>query len=133
MMDVTWNAKTDDKGPFFKVTNKSTMTILYGKIAVYFYDKSGKQLDVADASQTPPGKTPYRTCAGNIFSGVMKPAEKATIQFSCVKKENVPDGTSAIEAEMQVVGFANDSDKKADTYWKNTDITPDARKKGGVK
>lgn len=133
MMEVAWTGKTDDKGPHFRVTNKSTLTILYGKIAVYFYDKAGKQLDVQDTSATPPKAVPYRTCSGNIFSGVMKPGEKAVITFSCVEKKHVPEGTAAIEAEMQVVGFADASEKKADTYWKNTDITPDARKKGGVK
>jgi hypothetical protein len=133
MMDAQWSGKTDDKGPFFKITNKSPSTILYGKIAVYFYDKAGKQLDVQDTAATPPKAVPYRTCSGNIFSGVMKPAEKATIQFSCVKKEHVPEGTAAIEAELQTVGFADASDKKVDFYWANKDLTPDARKKGGVK
>jgi hypothetical protein len=133
MMEAQWNGKTDDKGPFFKITNKSPSTILYGKIAVYFYDKAGKQLDVQDTAATPPKAVPYRTCSGNIFSGVMKPAEKATIQFSCVKKEHVPEGTAAIEAELQTVGFADASDKKVDFYWANKDLTPDARKKGGVK
>jgi hypothetical protein len=133
MMEAQWNAKIDDKGPFFKITNKSPSTILYGKIAVYFYDKAGKQLDVQDTAATPPKAVPYRTCSGNIFSGVMKPAEKATIQFSCVKKEHVPEGTAAIEAELQTVGFADATDKKVDFYWTNKDLTPDARKKGGVK
>jgi hypothetical protein len=134
MMDAQWSGKTDDKGPFFKITNKSPSTILYGKIAVYFYDKAGKQLDVQDTAATPPKAVPYRTCSGNIFSGVMKPAEKATIQFSCVKKEHVPEGTVAIEAELQAVGFADAaSDKKVDFYWTNKDLTPDVRKKGGVK
>ena len=133
MMEAQWNGKTDDKGPFFKIANKSPSTILYGKIAVYFYDKAGKQLDVQDTAATPPKAVPYRTCSGNIFSGVMKPAEKATIQFSCVKKEHVPEGTAAVEAELQTVGFADASDKKVDFYWTNKDLTPDARKKGGVK
>ncbi|MEA2748152.1 MAG: hypothetical protein QOI41_2295 [Myxococcales bacterium] len=133
MMEAQWNGKTDDKGPFFRITNKSPSTILYGKIAVYFYDKAGKQLDVQDTAATPPKAVPYRTCSGNIFSGVMKPAEKATIQFSCVKKEHVPDGTAAIEAELQTVGFSDASEKKVDFYWSNKDLTPDARKKGGVK
>jgi hypothetical protein len=133
MMDAAWTGKTDDKGPFFKVTNKSPSTILYGKIAVYFYDKAGKQLDVMDTAATPPKPVPYRTCSGNIFSGVMKPAEKATIQFSCVKKEHVPEGTAAIEAEMQTVGFSDATEKKVDFYWTNKDLVPDARKKGGVK
>lgn len=84
--------------------------------------------------ETPPKAVPYRICSGKIFGGVMKPAEKAVITFSCVTKANVPEGTAAIEAEMQSVGFADAADeKKIDFYWKNGDLTPDARKKGGVK
>lgn len=130
MMEVVWNGKTDDKGPFFKVVNKSKLVILFGKIVVYFYDKAGKQLQVKDSG----GKEhPNQQCSGNIFSGVMNAGEKATIQFSCVDKSHVPDGTAQIEAEMQVVGFADSSQKKVDFYWKNADLTPDTRAKGGVK
>ena len=133
MMEVVWTGKTDDKGPSFKVQNKSTQVILYGRIAVYFYDKAGKQLEVKDPSATPPKGKPYHTCGGNMFQGVMKAGEKAVITFSCVSKDNVPDGAVAIEAEMPVVGFADASEKKVDAYWRNNDITPDVRKKGGVK
>ncbi|MBX3188888.1 MAG: hypothetical protein KF819_17850 [Labilithrix sp.] len=133
MMEVAWTGKTDDKGPFFRVTNKSPLVILYGKIAVYFYDKAGKQLEVTDTAATPPKKVPNRVCSGNMFGGVMKANEKAVLQFSCVKKEHVPEGTAAIEAEMQGVGFADATEKKVDLYWSNHDIVPDARKKGGVK
>jgi len=126
MMEAAWTGKTDDKGPFFKITNKSPSTILYGKIAVYFYDKANKQVSAKDGS-------PYHGCGGNMFGGVMKPAEKATIQFSCMKKENIPDGVSSIEAEMQVVGFTDASGQKVTYYWRNNDLAPDARKKGGVK
>ena len=134
MMDVAWTGKTDDKGPQFRVTSKSTLAILHGKVFVYFYDKAGKQLDVQDTAETPPKAVPYRICSGKIFGGVMKPAEKAVITFSCVTKANIPEGTAAIEAEMQSVGFADAADeKKIDFYWKNADLTPDARKKGGVK
>ncbi len=131
MMEARWTGKTDDKGPFFAVTNKSTLPILYGKILVYFYDKAGKQLEVKDAS----GKAlPYVVCAGaNLFSGVMKPAEKATIQFSCVPKSIVPDGAAAIEGELLTVGFADADGKKNEFYWTNKDLTPDVRTKGGVK
>jgi hypothetical protein len=132
MMDAAWTGKTDDKGPYFKVTNKSPSTILYGKIAVYFYDKAGKQLDVMDTAATPPKPVPYRVCSGNIFSGVMKPAEKAVLTFSCVKKEHVPEGTAAIEAELQTVGFSDATEKKVDFYWTNKDLAPDARKKGAT-
>lgn len=130
LMEVTWNGKIDDKGPYFRVTNKATQTVLYGKIAVYFYDKAGKQLDVQDTAATPPKAVPYRTCSGNMFSGVMKPAEKAVLTFSCVEKKHVPEGTAAIEAEMQTVGFTDASEKKVESYWRNNDLSPDARKKG---
>jgi hypothetical protein len=130
MMEAVWTNKTDDKGPFFKVTNKSDKTILYGRIDVFFYDKAGKPLEVKDSE----GKAkPYQECGGNIFSGVMKPAEKATIQFSCVKKDHVPEGTAAIEGELVMVGFADATEKKSESYWKNPDLSPAGRKKGGVK
>lgn len=130
MMEVTWTGKLPDEGPSFRVVNKSPSVILYGRLVAYFYDKTGKQLEVKDGS----GKTvPSKSCTGNLFSGVMKPAEKATITFSCLKKEHVPEGTTAIEAEMQVVGFADASEKKTEYYWRNTDLTPDARPKGGIK
>lgn len=133
MMEAKWTGKTDDKGPFFSVTNNSPAVVLYGKIAVYFYDKAGKQLQVKDTAATPPKDVPYRLCSGNMFSGVMKVKEKATIQFSCVKKEHVPEGTAAIEAEMVSVGFSDSTEKKSEFYWTNPELSPDTRKKGGGK
>jgi len=131
MMEVAWTGKMTDDGPSFRVTNKSPSVILYGKIVVYFYDKAGKQLEVKDSS----GKTrPNQPCAGNLFGGIMKPKEKAVMNnFSCVKKDVVPEGFAAIEAEMQMVGFADQSEKKSEYYWRNSDLTPDTRPKGGVK
>jgi hypothetical protein len=129
MMTVRWT-KTDDKGPSFSIKNIGTATILYGRIAVYFYDKSGKQLDVADDSDKP---KPFHTCSGNFFQGVMKASESAVLTFSCVPKKVIPEGTAATEAEIQMVGFADASEKKNDFYWRNMDLTPNARKKGGVK
>lgn len=129
-MEVAWTGKTDDKGPHFRVTNKASRPILYGRIAVFFYDKAGKQLEVKDSE----GKTrPYQACGGNIFSGVMKAGEKAVLTFSCVKKEHVPEGTAAIEGEMQMVGFSDATEKKSELYWRNAELAPDTRKKGGVK
>src|SRR5262245_31038968 len=40
MMEVTWTGKMTDKGPSFRVINKSPAVILYGKMIVYFYDKA---------------------------------------------------------------------------------------------
>ena len=132
IMKVKWT-KTDDKGPSFNIKNVGPITILYGKIAVYFYDKAGKQLDVADESGMTPKPKKFHTCSGNFFQGVMKPAESAVLTFSCVPKKVIPDGTVTIEGEMQMVGFADATEKKVDFYWRNADLTPDARPKGGVK
>jgi hypothetical protein len=129
MMEVTWTGKMDDKGPSFRVINKAPKVILFGKIAVYFYDKAGKQLEVKDTSGSSPGTRRYHTCSGSMFAGIMKPEEKAVITFSCVKKEHVPEGTGAIEAEMQMVGFTGESDNKVEYYWRNKDLTPDERPK----
>jgi hypothetical protein len=132
LMKVKWT-KTDDKGPNFSIKNLGQTTILYGKIAVYFYDKSGKQIELKDDSETPPKTKPFRTCFGNFFQGVMKPAESAVLTFSCVPKKVIPDGTATIEGEMQMVGFADPTEKQIDFYWRNLDLTPESRPKGGVK
>jgi hypothetical protein len=128
-MEVTWTKKITDDGPQFRVTNTSNHVILYGKIAVYFYDKAGKQLEIKDGEKP----RPFQTCSGKIFGGVMKVKEKALLTFSCVKKEHVPDGTAAIEGELQTVGFADASGEKVDFYWRNADLAPKERPKGGVK
>jgi hypothetical protein len=131
-MEVKWT-KTDDKGPWFAVKNTTKTVIVWGKIAVYFYDKAGKQLQVTDDSVTPAKTAGYHTCHGQFFGGVMNPNEKETLQFTCVPKKVVPDGTATVEAEMQMVGFADASGKKIDFYWRNNDLAPDTRAKGGVK
>jgi hypothetical protein len=128
MMEVSWNKKIDEKGPTFKIVNDGKLEILYGKIVVYFYDKAGKQMNATG------GDKPRRrlTCAGDIFAGAVKPGEKVFMNFSCVKKDDVPKGATAIEGEIQVVGFTDDAGKN-DTYWRNDDLAPDERPKGGIK
>jgi len=120
-----------DGGPSFRVINKSKEVVLYGMIHVYFYDKAGKQLEVKDAA----GKThPFQNCGGNIFGGILKAGEKAVMDnFSCVKKDIVPEGFTQIEAEAVMVGFADKTEKKSEYYWKNPELGPDQRPKGGKK
>lgn len=129
IMEVKWTGKTSDKGPSFKLTSKAKLEILYGNIIVYFYDKAGKQLEVAGSDKP----RPKVSCKGNIFGGPMKAGEKAVITFSCVKKKHVPEGTAAIEAELMTVGFTAAEGKRSDTYWRNKDLVPDERPKGGIK
>lgn len=131
LMTAEATGKADDKGnPQFRIVNKHSATILYGKVTVYFYDKSGKQLEV----KNPDGKPLKRIgCGGNIFGGVMKPNEKAVVSFSCIKKDSAPEGTATTEAEISLIGFSDADGKKSEFYWKNDDLVPEDRKKGGVK
>jgi hypothetical protein len=64
---------------------------------------------------------------------VMKPAESAVLTFSCDPKSIIPEGTATIEGEMQMVGFTDPTEKKIDFYWRNADLTPNERPKGGIK
>jgi hypothetical protein len=132
MMEVKWTGKMDDKGPSFRVVNTAKLQVLYGRLVTYFYDKAGKQLELEDKSQSPAGKKPYQVCAGKIFDGPMKAGEKAVITFSCVKREDVPEGAKAIEGEIEVAGFSEDG-KETDFYWRNKDLSPDKRDKGRKK
>jgi hypothetical protein len=128
IMDVSWNKKIGDKGPTFNIVNNAKLEVLYGKIVVYFYDKAGKQIDAEG------GDKPRRrlTCAGNIFAGPVKPGEKVFMNFSCVKKQDVHKGAAAIEGEIQTVGFTDDAGK-IDSFWRNDDLVPEDRPKGGIK
>jgi hypothetical protein len=129
MMEVKYSGKTTDQGPKFQVINKTKKPILYGSVAAFFYDKKGKQLQV-----TAGGKPrPMQLCSGNIFAGAVKPEEKIWVFFSCVKKDQVPEGTETIEAEIKMVGFTDDDGKKSNLYWSNLDLVPDERPKGGIK
>jgi hypothetical protein len=130
MVHVAWTGKITDGGPSFRLTSKSPSVIVYGTVVFYYYDKAGKQLEVKDSS----GKThPNHRCDSSLFGGMMKAAERAIITFSCVKKETVPVGTAQIEAEVPMVGFADSTEKESVFFWRNHDLTPDARPKGGVK
>jgi hypothetical protein len=133
MMDVSW-VKTGDNGPTFSVKSKSKLTILYGKVVVYFYDKAGKQLDVTDGGMPGQKPRPFHVCTGaSLFGGEMKPNDKYDLTFSCVPKKVIPADTAKIEAEIQTVGFADATGKKVDFYWRNPDLSPEQRPKGGAK
>jgi hypothetical protein len=128
IMDVTWDKKIGDKGPTFKIVNNAKLEILYGKIVVWFYDAKGKLIEISGGD-----KPRHRlTCAGDIFAGAVKPGEKVFMNFSCVKKDDVPKNAKDIEGEIQVVGFTDDTGK-SDTFWRNDDLAPEERPKGGVK
>lgn len=134
LVELAWNGKYDDTGaPSFKVKSKAAKAVLYGRLAVYFYDKAGKQIDVKETAEGSDKSHAFHTCSGNVFAGGLNPAEKATYNFSCMKKANVPNGMASMEVEAFMVGFADPTVKKNEFYWRNDDLVPEARAKGGVK
>jgi hypothetical protein len=40
---------------------------------------------------------------------------------------------ASMEAEALMVGFADSTGKKNEFYWRNADLVPEARPKGGIK
>lgn len=132
MVELAWNGKSDDKGaPTFKVVSKAPKTMLYGRLAVYFYDKAGKQIDVKETPEGSDKSHAYHTCSGNVFAGGLAAAEKAAYNFSCMSKSNIPEGMASMEAEAFMVGFADPTVKKNEFYWRNHDLAPEERPKGG--
>jgi hypothetical protein len=129
MMEVTYTGKTTDEGPKFSIVNKSKHPILFGSLVAYFYDKAGKQLEVAGDAKP----KPMQVCSGRIFAGAVKPGEKIFMFFSCVKKAHVPEGTAAIQAEVKTVGFTDDAGKESLFYWSNPDLAPEKRPKAKAK
>jgi hypothetical protein len=135
MVELAWNGKSDDKGaPTFRVVSKAPKTVTYGRLAIYFYDKTGKQIDVKETSEGSDKSHAFHTCGGSIFAGGgVAPSEKTAYNFSCMGKSNIPQGMTSMEAEALMVGFADSTGKKVEFYWKNPDLAPDARPKGGIK
>ncbi len=134
MVELAWKGKSDDKGaPTFSVTSKAPKTVLYGRIAIYFYDKAGKQIDVKETPEGSDKSHAFHTCSGNVFAGGLAPAEKAAYNFSCMGKSHIPEGMASMEAEAIIVGFADAAVKKNEFYWRNSDLAPEERPKGGVK
>jgi hypothetical protein len=135
MVELSWNGKSDDKGaPTFRVVSKAPKTVMYGRLAIYFYDKAGKQIDVKETAEGSDKSHAFHTCGGNVFAGGgVAPAEKTAYNFSCMAKSNIPDGMASMEAEALMVGFADSTGKKNEFYWRNTDLAPEARPKGGIK
>ena len=75
---------------------------------------------------------PYgRTLRGSLKS--LNPTSITSPAAPWTKKAIVPADAKFIEAEMQTVGFADATEKKSEFYWRNNDLVPDARPKGGVK
>jgi hypothetical protein len=81
MLDVAWNGKSDENGaPSFKVASKAQKPILYGRVAVYFYDKAGKQIDVKEPVEGSDKTHAYHVCSGPLFAGTLNAGERLLLE-----------------------------------------------------
>src|SRR5260221_8449730 len=63
LVEIAWNGKYDTSGaPSFKTNSKATKTVLYGRLAIYFYDKSGAQIDVKDQPERSDKSHAFHAC-----------------------------------------------------------------------
>jgi hypothetical protein len=114
---LTWNGTLGDSAQTLSLRNLSGMTLKSGGVSVWFYDKSGKRLDVAGAKKY--------AIPGDAFGTNVKPGETRNITFP-LSKNGVPDGAAEIEAEVVKVTLVN-GDGTDGPSWKNDDLNADER------
>jgi hypothetical protein len=92
------------QGPRFSVTNTSQMTLRSATVSLWFYDKTGKRLDVV-------GTKKYSSATDAFGSTPLKPGAPRDLNLN-FSLANVPTGTAEIEAE--VVTATHNDDLNAD-------------------
>ena len=114
---VRWNGALGDNAQIVNLRNISGMAMKNGTVSVWFYDRTGKRLDVAGAKKY--------TLAGDAFGSNVKVGESRNITFP-LSKAGVPDGTAEIEGEVVKATLVN-ADGTDGPGWKNDDLAADER------
>jgi len=114
---LTWNGALGDSGQVLMLRNTSGAVMKAGTVSLWFYDKSGKRLDVA-------GGKKYAT-PGDAFGSNVKAGESRNITVP-LTKTGIPDGTAEIEGEIVAVTLVN-GDGTDGPGWKNDDLNADER------
>jgi hypothetical protein len=111
----------DGEKPAFTVTSKLDRAVTWGNVAIYYYDKSGKQLEVTDGGRT------YKKFW--ISGGLLQVPAKGTTELKMGwVKDKAPADTAAIEVEIEGYGF---TDVEPGTFFENPDLGHEDRLKGG--
>ncbi|HEY3820107.1 MAG TPA: hypothetical protein VGL81_23240 [Polyangiaceae bacterium] len=114
---LSWNGALGDTAQTLTLRNISGAVMKTGSVSVWFYDRTGKRLDVAGAKKY--------ALPGDAFGSTVKAGETRTITFP-LSKTGVPDGTAQIEAEVVKVTLVN-ADGSDGPMWKNDDLNADER------
>ena len=111
-----------------ELTNNSDRDLTWGSISSWYYDKSGKLLEVAPTGQT----TKYKFYNHNGSTFQIKKGEKK--EFACGwAKENEPQGATI---EFEMMGWGWGKDKEPDQLYVSRDgegKSMDERPLGGFK
>jgi hypothetical protein len=114
---LTWNGTLGDTAQSLTLRNVSGTVLKGGSVTVWFYDKTGRRLDVAGAKKY--------AVPGDAFGSAVKVAETRTITFP-LSRSGVPDGTAQIEAEVTKATLVN-PDGTDGPVWQNDDLNSDDR------
>ncbi|HEX3343386.1 MAG TPA: hypothetical protein VHS09_02385 [Polyangiaceae bacterium] len=114
---LTWNGTFGDTAQVLTLRNTSGMSLKAGSVTVWFYDRTGKRLDVAGAKKY--------ALPGDAFGSTIKVGETRTITFP-LSKTGVPDGTAMMEGEVVKATLVN-ADGTDGPGWKNDDLNSDDR------
>lgn len=111
------------KQPEWEVTNKTDKEIHWASANVYYYDKSGKQLE---ATVKDKAFKSYRV-NGSTFSLKPKETKKLSIGF---KQENAPANAASLEVVFDGWCFGNYADKSTHLCMR-VENSPDERARAG--
>jgi len=119
---LSWNGTLGDTGQVFTLRNTSGMGMKAGTVSLWFYDKSGKRLDVVGAKKY--------AAPGDAFGSNVKAGESRNLTIA-LSKSGIPDGTAEIEGEIVKVTLVN-ADGTDGFGWKNDDLNADERVMAGT-
>ncbi|HEY6461854.1 MAG TPA: hypothetical protein VIY73_16930 [Polyangiaceae bacterium] len=114
---VTWSGAFGDTAQALSVKNLSGATLKGGTIALWFYDRTGRRLDIAGAKK-------YAT-PGDGFGTTFKPGETKNVHVP-LSKSGLPDGTAMVEGEV-VKAIVVNTDGSDGPTWHNDDLNADDR------
>jgi hypothetical protein len=114
---LRWNGTFGDATQALMLKSTAAAPLKNGTVALWFYDKAGKRLDVAGAKKY--------AAAGDAFGGVIKAGGTKVLTFP-LAKAGIPDGAATIEGEVVKATLVN-PDGSDGPAWRNDDLNADER------
>jgi len=123
LLTAKYKGKIEDDGAVFEITNPWTEDVNWLTAAVYYYDKSGKQMTV---------KVDGADKKNDFLQGIdvkIPGGKTSDVKLGWTKKELPKDVDSV---EVQIISFGWDLGEGKGAYFGSTEKYSDARAKGGA-